>query len=41
VDDLIDAMPARLTGSDGLDLGDDGTVEVGPTSVPLPPAWSA
>jgi chloramphenicol 3-O phosphotransferase len=41
VDDLIDAMPARLTGSDGLDLGDDGAVEVGPAFTAVEDHWMA
>lgn len=41
VDDLIDAMPARLTGSDGLELGDDGTVEAGPAFTEIEEHWMA
>jgi chloramphenicol 3-O phosphotransferase len=41
VDDLIDVMPARLMGSDGLDLGDDGTVEAGPIFTAIEEHWMA
>lgn len=41
VDELIDAMPARLTGSDGLELGEDGTVEVGPAFTAVEEHWMA
>jgi len=41
VDDLIDALPARLTGSDGLDLASDGTVGVGPAFTTIEEHWMA
>lgn len=41
VDDLLDALPPRLTGPDGLDLADDGTVEVGPAFTAVEEHWMA
>lgn len=41
VDDLIDAMPARLLGPDGLQLAEDGQVEVGPEFTVVEGHWMA
>jgi len=41
VDDLIEAMPARLTGPDGLVVRDDGSVEVGPAFIAVEEHWMA
>ncbi len=41
VDDLIEALPARLTGPGGLELGDDGSVEAGPTFTAVEEHWMA
>jgi chloramphenicol 3-O phosphotransferase len=41
VDDLIDAMPARLLGPGGLDLSDDGQVGVGTAFTVVEEHWMA
>ncbi len=41
IDSLVDALPASLRTSDGIDIADDGTVSVGSAFRELEAAWMA